>query len=77
MKKRSARVRRGTPARRQALALARRTSALPPAKRAAVEELIERLLGDDRQLVAAATRSSEVVFGKIWDNPDDATYDSL
>jgi hypothetical protein len=77
MKKGSARIRRSTPARRQALALAGRISALPPAGRAAVEELVERLLGDDRQLVAAATRSSEAIFGRIWDNPDDAAYDDL
>ncbi|PYQ51427.1 MAG: toxin-antitoxin system, antitoxin component, Xre family protein, partial [Acidobacteria bacterium] len=57
--------------------MARRIAALPPAKRAAVAEFVERLLADDRQLVAAAGRSSEAVFGRIWDNPDDAEYDRL
>jgi len=42
-----------------------------------VAAFVEPFLSDDRQLVAAAQRSSEAVFGRIWDNPDHAEYDCL
>jgi hypothetical protein len=62
---------------RYSAALARRIAALPPAKRAAVADFVQRLVDGDRQLVAAAKRSSEAVFRRVWDNPDDAEYDRL
>lgn len=31
----------------------------------------------DRSLGAAAARSSEAAFKKVWDNPEDDVYDSL
>jgi len=77
MRKRIARGRSGAPSKRSSAALARRIAALPPAKRAAVADFVERLLDGDRQLVAAARRSSEAVFERIWENPDDAEYDRL
>jgi len=77
MRKRTARAGPGVRSKRPSAVLARRIAALPPAKRAAVAEFVERLLADDRQLVAAAGRSSEAVFGRIRDNPDDAEYDRL
>ena len=69
--------RRGTKPRRSSASLARSIAALPPAKRAAVADFVERLLNDDRALVEATKRSSEAVFGRIWDNPDDAENDRL
>jgi hypothetical protein len=77
MRKRTVQARRGAQSKRSGTALARRIAALPAAKRAVVADFVERLLDDDRQLVAAAERSSEAVFGRIWDNPDDAEYDRL
>jgi hypothetical protein len=77
MKARTATVRRSVTARRSGAALARKIAALPPAKRAAVADFVERLLDDDRRLVHAASRLSERAFGRIWDNPDDAEYDRL
>lgn len=62
---------------RRKSSLAQRIAALPPGKRAAVEEFVESLSRGDRDLTRAAARTSEAVFGRIWDNPDDAEYDRL
>lgn len=52
---------------------------LPPEKLAEVEDFVDflRLREQDRELTRAATKLSEEVFQKIWDNPDDADYDKL
>ena len=53
--------------------------ALPDEKVAEVEDFVDFLQhrNDDRRLVRAAARLSEDAFQKVWDNPDDAEYDSL
>lgn len=52
--------------------------ALPPDKAAEVEDFVDFLAErEDRQLVQAAARLSEKAFENVWDNPDDAAYDSL
>ncbi len=52
---------------------------LPPEKIAEVEDFIDFLRQRDshRQLVHAAAKVAEPSFAKVWDNPDDAIYDSL
>jgi len=53
--------------------------ALPPNKVAEVEDFVDflRQKTKDRRLIQAATKISEAVFRKVWDNPDDADYDRL
>lgn len=52
---------------------------LPPAKIAVVEDFVEflRQRDDDAFLIRAAAKLSEKSFQKVWDNKDDAAYDSL
>jgi hypothetical protein len=52
---------------------------LPLSQRIEVEDFIDFLSQrrDDRQTVLAATQLSEPSFAQIWDNPEDAAYDSL
>jgi len=52
---------------------------LPPEKMAEVEDFVDFLRGRqrDRQLTQAATKLSAAAFERIWDNPDDADYDTL
>ncbi len=44
-----------------------------------VEQFIDSLSQQttEQQLTVAATKLSESVFNKIWDNPEDAEYDNL
>jgi len=53
--------------------------ALPPDKVAEVEDFVDFLRQkiEDRRLIQAATKISEAIFRKVWDNPDDADYDRL
>lgn len=54
---------------------------LPPEKVAVVEEFVEFLKcrgdAEDAILVRAADRLSEKSFQQVWDNAEDADYDSL
>jgi hypothetical protein len=52
---------------------------LPPERLMEVEDFIDflRHTSDDRQLRLAAAQLSEEAFAKVWDNPEDAEYDSL
>jgi len=52
---------------------------LTPEKVAEVEDFVDflRQRNIDRRLASAATKLSEKVFQKVWDNPDDADYDKL
>jgi hypothetical protein len=52
---------------------------LPLERIAEAEDFIDflRQRDADRQLIWAAARISEASFQKVWDNPDDATYDTL
>ena len=60
-------------------ALIRKIRELPDDKVAEVEDFVdflrERTL--DRALTTAAARLSSGSFVRVWDNPDDADYDSL
>ena len=53
--------------------------ALPPQRRAEVEDFVDFLRSreDDQRLTAAAARASEPAFAQVWDNDDDAEYDRL
>ncbi len=58
--------------------LIEKIKALPPEKIAEVVEFVDFLAQrDDRLLVRAASRLSEPAFAEVWNNPDDAEYDSL
>ena len=51
---------------------------LPPEQIAEVEDFVDFLAQrDDRRLVRAATKMSEGSFREVWDNEEDAAYDSL
>lgn len=52
---------------------------LPPERVAEVEDFVDflRTRDGERAAVSVATRAAEPVFAKVWDNPDDAAYDSL
>lgn len=49
---------------------------LSPEKVKAVERFVD-LLENEQHLVQSATSLSEDAFRKVWDNPEDADYDSL
>jgi hypothetical protein len=53
--------------------------ALPPERRAEVEDFVDLLLQRerDRDLLQATMKLSEEVLSKVWDNPEDAVYDEL
>ena len=53
--------------------------ALPPERRAEVEDFIDFLQNreSDQHLARSATQVSEPAFKAVWDNPDDAEYDRL
>lgn len=52
---------------------------LPPKKAAKVEDFVDFLSQreSERELAGAATRLSEEVFHKVWDNQGDADHDRL
>lgn len=55
---------------------------LPPEKVAEVLDFVEFLAQrqeevNDRQLTHAATQLSQGAFARVWDNPEDAVYDTL
>lgn len=52
---------------------------LPPERVAEVEDFIDFLQQRDRddRLVRTAMAAAEPSLRKVWDNPDDAIYDSL
>ena len=51
---------------------------LSPDKIAEVVDFVDFLAHrDDRLFVKAASRLSEPAFAEVWNNPDDAEYDSL
>lgn len=52
---------------------------LPPERVAEVEDFVDflRMRGVDERLARAASKASEPAFARVWDNPDDAAYDTL
>lgn len=51
---------------------------LPPQKLAEVIDFVEFLTQkEERKLAASASKLSEDVFAKVWDNDEDAIYDEL
>jgi len=52
---------------------------LPPERVAEVEDFVDflRQKDQDRQLTHAAAKTAEPNLKKVWDNPDDAVYDTL
>ena len=58
--------------------LLEKIKSLPPERIAEVEDFVDFLaLRDDRRLVQAATKISEDSFREIWDNEEDAAYNTL
>ncbi len=58
--------------------LLEKIKALPPDKIVEVVDFVDFLAHrDDRLLVRAASKLSEPTFAEVWNNPDDAEYDSL
>lgn len=60
-------------------ALLDKLKALPPERRAEVEDFIDFLQDReiDQRLVHATMQGSRPAFNTVWDNPDDAEYDRL
>lgn len=52
---------------------------LPPERVAEVEDFVDFLQhkDQDRHLTRVITKAAEPSFQKVWDNPDDAVYDTL
>ena len=52
---------------------------LPPERVAEVEDFVDflRARNDERSLTRAAAQTAAPAFSKVWDNPDDAAYDTL
>ena len=52
---------------------------LPPERVEEVEDFVDFLRQKDqkRQLTHAAAKTAEPSLKKVWDNPDDAVYDTL
>ncbi len=52
---------------------------LPADRMSEVEDFVDFLgaRSEERGLVNAASRLSEVALQEVWDNPDDADYDRL
>jgi hypothetical protein len=51
---------------------------LPPDRMTALSDFVEYLSqGDDRLLADAAAKASEPTFAHVWENQEDAEYDSL
>jgi hypothetical protein len=62
----------------QAEELLEKIKHLPPERIAEVEDFVDFLAQrDDSRLAQAAARMSEDSFRKVWDNEEDAAYDSL
>ncbi|MBF8300835.1 MAG: hypothetical protein HW394_1205 [Acidobacteria bacterium] len=59
--------------------LIQKIRSLPPERVTEVEDFVDFLKARDqeRSLTHAASRLSEDAFRTVWDNPDDAEYDSL
>ncbi len=59
--------------------LIEKLKALPPQRRAEVEDFVDFLQSreDEQRLARAAAQVSEPAFKAVWDNPDDAEYDRL
>jgi hypothetical protein len=58
--------------------LIEKIKSLPPERIAEVEDFVDFLAQrDDRELVQAAAKLSENSFRDVWDNEEDAAYDSL
>ncbi len=53
--------------------------ALPPERINEVEDFIDfiKQREQDLQLTHAAVQTAEKSFNQVWDNPDDAVYDTL
>ena len=59
--------------------LLKKIRSLPADKIAEIEDFVDfvRYKNDDLQLSRAAAKLSEASFKRIWDNPEDDSYDSL
>jgi len=59
--------------------LLQKIRSLPADKIAEIEDFVDfvRYKNDDLQLSRAAAKLSEASFKRIWDNPEDDSYDSL
>lgn len=59
-------------------ALIEKIRQLPPQKLAEVQDFVDFLRArEERRLTQAATKASEPVFAKAWDNDENAAYDKL
>jgi hypothetical protein len=59
--------------------LIEKLKALPPQRRAEVEDFVDFLKSreDEQRLTETAMQASGPAFKALWDNPDDAEYDRL
>jgi hypothetical protein len=59
--------------------LIEKIKALPAERIDEVEDFVDFIAtrAQDRALARAAASASELVFSKVWNNPDDDAYDAL
>ena len=52
---------------------------LPPERVAEVEDFVDflRARNEDHSTIRAASRAAEPAFSRVWENEDDAVYDTL
>ena len=52
---------------------------LPPERVAEVEDFVDflRARNEDHSATRAASRAAEPAFSRVWENEDDAVYDTL
>lgn len=52
---------------------------LPPERVAEVEDFVDflRARNEERSATHAAARAAEPAFGRVWENENDAAYDTL
>jgi hypothetical protein len=52
---------------------------LPPERVAEAEDFVDFLRSrhDERTMTHGAAQTAELAFRNVWDNPDDAAYDTL
>ena len=63
----------------ETLELVEKIQSLPLIKRSQVEEYVDFLLArlTDRSIVTATAKLSEPSFAAVWENEEDAVYDTL
>jgi hypothetical protein len=68
-----------TPQHNRIIEIIDKIESLPPERIAEVEDFVDFLKSRDQErlLTRAAAKVAEPAFARVWDNPDDAIYDTI